>query len=218
MIEIHEVFPTYYGLLETLSEDNELTFDDGLYSQYLYLKNNPEVCKKSTVFVSSNIIREKYEEPIKDVVLCDMAHALAYNLIPNKSAYMSLEEILELKSLGVKIGYHGANHWYLPKGLRPSEAMKIIREEIIESTRFNEENHIFDNVFCTPYNQDRFTHFYVSLYEKRLGLEKYSMKFMENRTPIENYIQGGNLLYDRWMFKRFPKGVSGITGLFEGLM
>lgn len=192
MIEIHEVFPSYYEYLK--NTDGILTFDDGLYSQYMFLKQNPEVCKRSIVFISTNIIRDEAYDPITAVVLCDEAHMLHDRIVSDDRAYMSVAEIKELRDLGVTIGYHGHNHIFLGK-LKPSQKALAIKNEVIESVKFNDEHKIFSNIFCSPYNDYSVLKFYIKYYETKIG----KMQYVENRTPLETLL--GLDINNRWMYK-----------------
>lgn len=185
ILEVHEVFPLYYDkireFLETDEEERTLTFDDGLYSQYVFLKNNPDLCSGSIVFVSPACIRDDKIDPIKQIVLCDLAHIM-YNKLNDNSAYMSLKEIQELKSLGVKIGYHGYFHYCLLNRNLSSDVLKIIDDEVQKCLDFQSRNNIFDNIFCAPYNDYKFLNFYVKSFEHKTRQE---FEYVKNRISFE---------------------------------
>lgn len=201
ILEIHEVYPEYYNFIKNFK--GTLTFDDGLYSQYLFLKNNPEVCSRSIVFISSDIVRGEYENPIKDIVLCDSAHMM-HQCMNDNSAYMDLKEIRELKNLGVKIGYHGARH--LCFGLfqgTPVQKLKIIRDDVILSICMEERENIFDDIFCSPYNDYESLPFFIKNYEKILNRD---FRYVKDRKPLEEVIDisSAKLLINRHMFMIKP--------------
>ena len=178
-LEIHEVFPNYYDKIKEFS--GTLTFDDGLYSQYMFLKNNPDLCSRSIVFVSPACIRDNNISPIKQIVLCDLAHIM-YNKLNDNSAYISLNEIQELKSLGTRIGYHGYYHYcFLNKNLS-SVVLKTIDNEVQKCLDFQSKFNIFDNIFCSPYNDYKFLNFYIKSFEHKTNQE---FTYVRNRISFE---------------------------------
>lgn len=185
MIEIHEVFPEYIPYLLELSKEHQLTFDDGLYSQYKFLKNNPLICAKCTMFVSTAYIRSDYIQPCQNVTLCDTAHALAV-YSKDFSPYISFKEIKELQELGVTIGYHGHSHICLD-GLKLTKALEIIQREVEASSKIGARLN-FSKVFCAPYNDELHLRFYVKFYERHLG----DFKYVQDRLSLER------VLHDRF--------------------
>jgi hypothetical protein len=193
VLEIHEVFPEYYNKIKEF--EGTLTFDDGLYSQYIFLKNNPELCFRSIVFVSPACIRDVGKDPIKSVVLCDTAHFM-YSALNDNSAYMSLSEIQELKSLGVIIGYHGYFHYcYLNSDLSPVVILKTIDHEVQTCLDFQSKFNLFSNIFCAPYNDYKALNFYVKSLEHKTGQE---FAYVKDRISFEEL----NNLYinNRYMY------------------
>ena len=195
ILEIHEVFPEYYDKIRGF--EGTLTFDDGLYSQYTFLKNNPDLCSRSIVFVSSACIRIN-KDPIKQIVLCDTAHFM-HNELHDNSAYMSLNEIQELKSLGTRIGYHGYFHYcFLGFELSP-DILKIIGNENQACLKIQSKFNIFSNIFCSPYNDYKFLNFYVKFLEHKTHQE---FMYVKDRISFEEL----NNLYinNRYMYMIKP--------------
>jgi hypothetical protein len=137
-------------------ESDLLTFDDGLYSQYLYhneLNNNKN---KKIFFISSNIIRSRNINPSSEVITCSLAHDIFFKTNNNKY-YMSLKEILELNNNNnIIIGGHGHYHLNLRfyNNLNLKDYFKIIKEDCDNLINFFEKNNLKLTHFCWPYNHE----------------------------------------------------------------
>ena len=180
VLEVHEVFPKYYDYIRNYQ--GTISFDDGLYSQYQFLRDNPDVCQRSIVFVSPKTIRNELEYPYdKVVVLCDVAHAMY--VLGDRKSYMSLTEIAELKKLGVRIGYHSYNHLNISQRYtKASEKLKEIKFQVQMMLDYQENFGIFDNIFCVPYNDYSILNIYLKLLEKETN---ENFQFVKDREPLE---------------------------------
>lgn len=180
VLEVHEVFPEYYDYIRNYQ--GTITFDDGLYSQYQFLRDNPDVCQRSIVFVTPKTIRNELEQPYdKVVVLCDVAHAMY--VLGDRKSYMSLTEIAELKKYGVRIGYHSYNHLNISnRYTKASEKLKEIKFQVQMMLDYQKNFGIFDNIFCVPYNDYSILNVYLKLLEKETD-EKF--EYVKDREPLE---------------------------------
>ena len=86
-----------------------LTFDDGLYSNYLYLNELKKLPNKKIFFISLGILRNTDIEPNSTFIKCSEAHRQQ-----DTSFYMSISEVNEIENLPKEyncfIGLHGVDH------------------------------------------------------------------------------------------------------------
>jgi peptidoglycan/xylan/chitin deacetylase (PgdA/CDA1 family) len=110
-IVIHEVREKFFNA--PLSNYN-LTFDDGLYSQYYYWPLIKEIKSNKIFFIATNLIgkgpkREQFDGKHKEFPSCYESLALWRESGNNKN-YMRLSELEHMISEGVVIGAHSHNH------------------------------------------------------------------------------------------------------------
>ena len=173
ILEIHEWKPEFERLP---LEDYILTFDDGLYSQYLAKDFLKTLDTPKIFFISTNIIRND-ELPNKEIIHCADAHEKAFR--GTFEDYMSWCEIKELKDLGFEIGGH--SHFHKKYEISP---LKELYQNLILDTEIMLENFEQQNIqiqkFCFPYNND-----YNALY-RGIIINKGIYDFFGNeRIPIE---------------------------------
>lgn len=150
-IMFHEIYPDHYKDQFIRSLDI-LTFDDALYSQYLYIlylyKYYPKIIRNCIVFVSTNIICQSTNQYWNT---CNKAHINANNEIYND--YMTLKQIKHLQSIGVQVGLHGHNHLNINELLKLglAKAYQIFKQDTdIMYKKYIEYE--LDYIYCTPYN------------------------------------------------------------------
>ena len=165
VVMIHEITPEV--LQKDLSGFDIITFDDGLYTQYLNHKHFAKFNKKMIFFISTSIIRPENVVPSSDVLYCGLAHERAFK--GNFENYMSWDEILELSKL-YEIGGHSDKHIKFKNSLKSYPEFKKDTESMI--SKFNEHN-LRINSFCLPYNQDNTLY---TAYLKKLGFTVYSVE------------------------------------------
>jgi len=134
-------------------EDFILTFDDGLYSQYKYLKELKALKTPKVFFISTNLVRPPQMAPSDEFLACGKAHEKAFN--GNLENYMSWDEITEIyKSPWCEIGGHGHNHLRLEDIDSIRERYNAIAKDTEAMlTEFNNHN-IAIKSFCYPYNNE----------------------------------------------------------------
>lgn len=129
-----------------IPENYTLTFDDGLYTQYLYGRNLPN---DKIFFISSGIICDRYQS--HEFITCADAHKKAFS--GNFENYMTVEQI---KNLNGRIGGHSHFHADLTQFTSLKEKvdyMKMDTELMLEW--FERKLGVQPTTFCFPYNDDQ---------------------------------------------------------------
>jgi hypothetical protein len=176
ILMIHEIRPWMLDL--DLSDFDILTFDDGLYSQYVYYKHFLKYDKPMMFFISTGIICPENVQQNEDFPICSDAHQLFFkNGISNN--YMKWSQIKEISSTdGCEIGGHSHNHKRL-RHIKIKPLYDILKYEInTMMTSFSEQGISIDS-FCFPYNEDYI--FYKLLLEE-VGIKTF---FGAERIDIE---------------------------------
>jgi len=146
VVMIHEV--TDNVLTKDLSSFDIITFDDGLYTQYLHHKHFSQFNKPMYFFISTNIISTKTQS--NNVIYCADAHIKAKD--GNFENYMNWKQIIELNLL-YNIGGHTHTHPQIKK-LPLRDQVKIADIEIKNMLAQFKTHNITINSFCFPYNED----------------------------------------------------------------
>lgn len=140
---IHEMWENM-----SIPPDLTLTFDDGLYTQYMHGRNLPN---KKIFFISTNIICKGPQS--SEFIHCADAHKKAFS--GNKENYMTVSQIRELHDAGCEIGGHSHFHQNL-RELRSMvdqvDHMKMDTDLMMEW--FDEKLGFTPTSFCFPYNDD----------------------------------------------------------------
>jgi hypothetical protein len=168
--EFHEEFKN------VLLSDDLLTFDDGLYTQYL-AKDLPQ---EKIFFISTNIICEGKQS--HDVVPCHIAHARAF--AGDKSSYMTLSQISDLMDNNTIIGGHSHNHTNLNTLSSLVDKVNHIKEDTELMLEWFEKNLNYQPThFCFPYNNDM-----GGLYKGLLKKYGFLHFYGDERIPIETLL------------------------------
>jgi len=108
----HEINDEIMQNIKNVSKKNPndiLSFDDGLYSNFMYLEELKKLPNKKIFFISLGIIRPNNKKPCDEFITCSEAH----NQTDTKY-YMSTDEINTIEHLDKKyncfIGLHGVQH------------------------------------------------------------------------------------------------------------
>ena len=92
VLMIHEVGEWLFDLpLQSYT----LTFDDGLYTQYHYLKRLIKIDTDKIFFISTNIVADATTTQSSEYITCDKAHE-KYRLADDRSNYMNWKQIKEI--------------------------------------------------------------------------------------------------------------------------
>jgi hypothetical protein len=151
VLMIHEIRD--WMLRVDLSEYDEITFDDGLYSQYLHLNHFLQFNKPLKFFISTNIVQECGEpQNGKTFLSCSEAHDLFFKT-GSKEHYMTWNQVADIYiTPGCEIGGHSHSHNSY-KGI----PLKTLHSELKEDTeKMLKEFHqraIKVKSFCYPYNK-----------------------------------------------------------------
>ena len=167
-VMIHEV--TEDVLSKDLSEFDVISFDDGLYSQYLNLKHYLALPQPKYFFISTDIVYSG-DTQNKEVIECAKAHQKAFN--GNFENYMTWEQIIDIYNTpNCFIGGHSHTH----------NIFKTLKENIADTNTmmdvFRAHNVNIDS-YCYPYNNE------YSMRELSLAPYRIKKKFGRNRMPVE---------------------------------
>lgn len=146
---IHEIEPWMLDL--DLSEYDEITFDDGLFTQYQHYKHFLKFNKPLVFFISTNIIC--HDKQNKNFITSSQAHELFFKN-NDTSYFMTWEQIKEIYlTANCYIGGHSHNHFrYDNLNIRDLYfQLKTDTENMIQE--FKKQN-IKISKFCFPYNKE----------------------------------------------------------------
>ena len=122
------------------------TFDDGLYSQYLYGKDLPN---DKIYFISSNVIC--IQEQSSEFISAPNAHKKYRD--GNTENYMTIQQIKELIDMGIEIGGHSHYHKDVSKIPKLIDKVKHIKEDTnLMLDWFKTNLDYVPTSFCFPYN------------------------------------------------------------------
>jgi len=168
-------------MLELDYGNSVLTFDDGLYSQYVYYQKLKHLPNKKLFFISSGIICNGAQSA--QFPTCSLAHQKAFN--GNFEDYMTLDQIRELaKDPTVEIGGHSHSHTRLNKFDSLIEKVNYIKQDTEQMLAWFDSNLQFKPTsFCFPYNED-LNGMYKGLLEKYGFINFYGSE----RIPVETLL------------------------------
>ena len=143
VLMIHEVTDWMFDLP---LEDYTLTFDDGLYTQYLYLDKIKEINTEKIFFISTGIVADEKAYQCKNFINCYNAHEYFLNTGDAKH-YMNWSQIKDIhKTDKCMIGGHSHNHNHI-------DIKNIIKDTRLMMTAFHKQN-IAPIDFCFPFNEE----------------------------------------------------------------
>lgn len=127
-----------------------LTFDDGLYSQYMLIDRLCEINTPKYFFISTNIVCDEDINQSTDIVACTAAHQRHFNYKIN-DYYMKWSDIKDLKSRDdCYIGGHGHTHaCYIGQNIPFKHIIQDTNQMLIT---FKRELNYSPRAFCYPYN------------------------------------------------------------------
>ena len=178
ILEIHEITSEILNCDLSDPEIEAITFDDGLYTQFLNYKHFLQFKKPLYYFISPAIIG-KPEFQNSDLIECWRAHEIFFKT-GRTDYYMSWDNIKELSEVA-EIGGHTFSHPNL-RGLKLTEQLKIAKEQIDLMIQAFKDHNIKIESFAYPYDYEFFGFKFLL---KKHGIKKL---FGENRITIENYM------------------------------
>ena len=148
---IHEIRPWMLRL--DLSAFDVITFDDGLYSQYVHYKDFLKFKKPLIFFISSGIICDEDVEQNQEFPTCSESHN-SFFVNRDASNYMKWSQIKEMNSVdGVEIGGHGYLHNRL-KHMKIKEMYSFLLQDTTDMMTVFHKQDIDISSFCFPYNEE----------------------------------------------------------------
>ena len=178
VLMIHEVDEKMFDLP---LENYVLTFDDGLYTQYLYRKEFQKFKTPKIYFISTNILAMGTQSA--EFITCREAHQKAF--AGDKSNYMNLEQVRDLMNDPyTTIGGHSHNHKRLDQ--LDSVVDKIYHMKMdteLMLAWFDSNLNYRPTQFCFPYNEDPY-----GLYKLILEKQGFTEFHGHERIPIETLL------------------------------
>ena len=172
ILMIHEFKEEF---LDLPLRDYILTFDDGLYTQYLFLDKLLELDTDKYFFISSGIICPENVEQDNNFITCYNAHKKAFN--NDFTNYMKWSQIEKIKnSKKCYIGCHSHYHKLKTADCKPC----IINDNKLMIASFlNNLKYIPDN-FCFPYNYE------TPIYKRILEYKGFKNFYGKERIDIND--------------------------------
>lgn len=176
ILEIHEITPEM--LSHDLSHIDIFTFDDGLYSQYLYYKEFLKYNKPLIFFISTNIVcQENYEQNTK-TIKSSIAHSKAFS--GDYSYFMKWSQIKKLSTeKNCYIGGHSHLHEMPDMKCKFSEQLKKDKKDIKNMLSEFDKHNIQIKYFIFPYN--------IEILSYSLLLKKIGIVVLKDRINIDLY-------------------------------
>ena len=133
-------------MLELPLERYTLTFDDGLYTQYLYIDELLEIETDKIFFISTGIVASETVVQSSEFIQCAEAHSRLFDS-GDLSHYMNWGQIKEISRLHrCEIGGHSHLH------------ADVCMNNILSDTKLMNNTFKMHNIqpksFCFPYNQE----------------------------------------------------------------
>lgn len=195
LIVIHHIHKLKNPLIHIKTGDL-LFFDDCLYSQYVFLKNNIDMLYNLGVGcvlgLSPKAIRSELDSGIKDIE-SDTLHKQMNEQIKIYTdticgeyinGFMSLKEINEiLKYKNVFIALHGCCHLKLENVKSKIEQSKIFLNDLDDGIRLMKEYNLITNIYVYPYAYEPCI---SQIYLKKRGFKYIFAGNNSKRIPIES--------------------------------
>ena len=147
-----------------------LTFDDGLYTQYVHFDKIKNIDTNKIFFISTGIVATEQTEQSDEFIQCHAAHGRLFES-SDLSHYMNWSQIQEIhRETDCEIGGHSHMH------LRPS-----VNNIMYDTRKMVEEfklHNIYPTSFCFPYNDED------PIYKALLNQRGFSKFYGINRIDI----------------------------------
>lgn len=157
-------------MLDLPLDEYTLTFDDGLYTQYMYIDELLKVNTDKIFFISTGIVAKETTVQSDDLVHCALSHSRAKHF-RDLSHYMNWKQIKEIDQMNLcEIGGHSHLH------------ARVNIKNILQDTRLMKrsfkERGLNPKSFCFPYNQEN------EIYKQILIRDGYERFYGEGRVDI----------------------------------
>ena len=154
-------------------EDYVLTFDDGLYTQYLFLDKLLKIDTEKYFFISSGIVCPEDQIQDSSFITCVDAHKNSYKGIYNN--YMKWSQIKNINEQdNCVVGCH--SHFHMKK--TPDCVECIIADNRYMLNDFNKHLGKIPDIFCFPFNKE------TGLYKEILTKRGFNKFYGEGRIDI----------------------------------
>tara|TARA_R110000744_G_scaffold88570_1_gene172646 strand:- start:772 stop:1302 length:531 start_codon:yes stop_codon:yes gene_type:complete len=167
---IHEFEERFFDLP---LDQYTLTFDDGLYTQYVFLEELKNIKTKKYFFISSGIVCPENIEQNGEYIICNEAHKKAFN--GDYTNYMKWSQIKEIdESDDCYIGCH--SHFHNIKTADCVECMIPDNRYMLHD--FKQKLGYIPDIFCFPYNYE------TPLYREILNKKGFKNFYGKDRVDI----------------------------------
>lgn len=144
------------NIISFLQYDDLLFFDDCIYSQYLFIRNNIEKIKELNINcvlgVSSNLICQNTDKQITDIKTSELHDRIHTGDTTALNGFMTICEINELLRFdNIFIANHGYDHIEL-NNLSETEQIKTFISDFKQSQKFLKEHNLTTDIFVYPYD------------------------------------------------------------------
>ena len=193
VLSIHEITPEILAIPKEVLSEYVLTFDDGLYSQYVHREHFSSIPTSKVYFISPGILH-RGKEPQQSLISSAKAHEVFFDPSGISLAFMTLEQVKHLKSYpNTIIGGHSFMHF--KESVIESEApshkglleykFTVMKEDTEKMVQwFDKELKQKVNYFCYPYN-NTYNGLYTAVVQK---LHKIPSVFGDERILIEDLL------------------------------
>ena len=143
VLMIHEFHESFFDLP---LEDFILTFDDGLYTQYIFFEELKKINTKKYFFISGGIVCPENITQDTEFITCEEAHRRAFN--GDYRNYMKWSQIKEINNTpACEIGYHGFSHCK-----NNVNSLLLLLRDTKKMIKIFNQNNLYPRAFCFPYN------------------------------------------------------------------
>lgn len=174
---IHEVDESIF---ELPLHEYILTFDDGLYTQYVFLE---DICKIETdkyFFISTDIVCPVNVKQKADYIRSPFAHE-QYFINKNCENFMNWDQIREISQIDrCYIGGHSHTHRSLMFSKMPMKYILTDTNQMIQ--KFTSELGYIPECFCFPYNYSN------TLYGNYIEYKQFDTSISSHRIDINTLI------------------------------
>jgi hypothetical protein len=170
VLMIHEFKEEYFDLP---LDKYILTFDDGLYTQYKFLKELKKIDTKKYFFISSGIVCPENVTQTDEYIESNKAHIKAFN--GDFTNYMKWSQIKEINNLSnCFVGCH--SHFHNKKTADCVECMIPDNRYMLQD--FKQKLGYIPDIFCFPYNYE------TPLYKEILNKKGFKNFYGKERINI----------------------------------
>ena len=133
-------------------EDYILSFDDGLYSQYLHIDKLLQLDTKLIFNISTNVICPENVKQNDELISADIAHKKAFKEKKFEN-FLKWSQIKKIFNSGGIISGHSHNHYNMNTITNVIARINLIKQDTKEMLlEFKKNLSYTPEIFCFPYN------------------------------------------------------------------